>query len=44
MDSLQQICSVDNIKVTLPKEDDVPRFIEAVDEVEFLADALCKPS
>ena len=44
MDSLQQICSVDNIKVTLPKEDDVPRFLEAVDEVEFLADALCKPS
>jgi hypothetical protein len=44
MDSLQQICSIDNIKITLPKEDDVPRFIEAVDEVEFLADTLCKPS
>jgi hypothetical protein len=44
MDSLQQICSIDNIKITLPQEDDVPRFLEAVDEVEFLADTLCKPS
>ena len=44
MDSLQQICSIDNIKITLPKKEDVPQFLAAVDQVEFLADTLCKSS
>lgn len=42
MDSLQQICSIDNIIITSPKEDDIPDFLAAVDQVELIADALCK--
>ncbi len=37
MDSLQRICSVDDIQVTAPKEEDVPRFIEAATLVSELA-------
>ncbi|MDR3248364.1 MAG: hypothetical protein LBT39_06220 [Treponema sp.] len=37
-DSLQQICSIDNYKVVKPKDDDGPRFIDAIDRVARLAE------
>jgi hypothetical protein len=44
MDSLQNICSVVDFKITRPKAADAPRFIEAADTLALLAErelALC---
>jgi hypothetical protein len=38
MDSLQSICSIDDIRIEKPKPDDVRRFIDAIDAVAGLAE------
>lgn len=38
MDSLQRICSLDNWRVESPKAEDIPRFIEALEEVARIAE------
>jgi hypothetical protein len=37
-DSLQSICSIDDIRIIKPKPDDVQRFCETIDRVAVLAD------
>jgi hypothetical protein len=37
-DSLQQICSVDDFKITKPGPEDVPAFLDAIDRVALLAE------
>jgi hypothetical protein len=37
-DSLQSICSIDNISIVKPLPEDISRFTEAIDEVALLAD------
>lgn len=39
MDSLQSICGLDTYRVEAPRAEDVPRFIEAIDEVALLSRA-----
>lgn len=38
MDSLQRICSMDDISITEPAPSDVPRFLSALDTVAALAE------
>jgi inactivated superfamily I helicase len=38
MDSLQNICSVFDFKITKPEPADAPRFIEAIDTLALLAE------
>lgn len=37
-DSLQSICSIDDYRIVKPSPEDVPRFVEAIDQVALLAD------
>jgi hypothetical protein len=37
-DSLQQICSIDNYKIVKPEVTDVPRFVDAINQVALLAE------
>jgi hypothetical protein len=37
-DTLQQICSIDNYKITKPGPEDVRTFIDAIDRVALLAE------
>ncbi|MDR3172743.1 MAG: hypothetical protein LBU19_00705 [Treponema sp.] len=37
-DSLQQICSIDDYKITKPEAADLPRFVEAINRVALLAE------
>jgi hypothetical protein len=37
-DSLQSICSIDDYNIITPSPEDVPRFVEAIDQVALLAD------
>jgi hypothetical protein len=37
-DSLQQICSIDNFKITKPGPEDVSLFVDAIDRVALLAE------
>jgi hypothetical protein len=37
-DSLQQICSIDDYRITKPEAADLPRFIEAINRVALLAE------
>ena len=38
MDSLQRICSMDDFSIADPLPEDVPRFLEALDELQTLAE------
>jgi hypothetical protein len=37
-DSLQSICSLEYFKITKPKPEDVPRFVDAIDRVALFAE------
>jgi hypothetical protein len=37
-DSLQQICSLDNYRITKPEAADLPRFLEAINRIALLAE------
>jgi hypothetical protein len=37
-DSLQSICSIDDYTVVKPSPEDVPRFVEAINQTALLAD------
>jgi hypothetical protein len=37
-DSLQQICSIDNYKITKPGPEDIQTFMDAIDRVAILAE------
>jgi hypothetical protein len=37
-DSLQSICSIDDYRIVTPLPEDVPRFVEAINQVALLAD------
>jgi hypothetical protein len=37
-DSLQSICSIDDITIIKPGREDVPRFVDAIDQVALMAE------
>jgi hypothetical protein len=37
-DSLQSICSIDDITIIKPGREDVPRFVDAIDRVAIMAE------